>query len=89
MWRLPGGRGPFPKRAGVVSEYGSHRYPPLYMCTTGLGGDQGAWQRELQSNQHEREEPLQRTASFSDDSQTIMGPRRSGDPQDKCRATIR
>jgi hypothetical protein len=63
MPKLPGGRGPLPERTGVVSKYGSHRCPPLHVCTTGLGGSQGARQHELQGEQSERKESLQRTNS--------------------------
>jgi len=64
MPKLPGRRGSFQKRAGVVNEYGSHRCPPFCMCTTDPGSGQSARQRELQDEQHERQEPLQHATSI-------------------------
>ena len=55
MPKLPGRGGSFPERAGVVNEYGSHRSPPLCMCTTDPGSGQSARQRELQGEQQERQ----------------------------------
>jgi len=67
-----------------VSECGSHRRPPLYVCTTGLGTEQDARQRELQNEQHERKEQVQRTTSCSEN----RGPTFGTDPTaDKRRAT--
>ena len=61
----PGGPGPAPQRTKVVRDDDSYRFMSRHTRSARLGCGHDAWQRELEGEESERQEPLQRrTSSF-------------------------